>query len=337
VLVHPLGHTPLIAVLFSGRAWLGSQDKQGNTAVHLAARHRHPQCLALLLEHCDSKVALAKNKVGQLPIHLAALSGCWSSFELLHHAAPASLSVCDRRGITPGGWAEKRGHKVAASPWCSVFARTVRRLCAAVMSAVAIEAGRAAAESNLMCLGLDQAMAAALAREGPFVRDDAEVVAPTKTLLVAPHACFEHHTAPEPVDASLDHPPPENVNRLRVLTEPGCGILRSEEFAALAWHEEPRCAPIGDVLRVHEWVYVRSIKHACEAIPDSPGATANLDGDTAVSHGTFRAALAAVGGVCEAIDRVVKGEVPPPRPCLSLRRPVPRVPGGDSGSQAQLF
>ena len=99
------------------------------------------------------------------------------------------------------------------------------------------------------------------------------------------------------------------MKRLHVLTAPGSGILRAAGFAALEWEQGTRLAPIGDVLRVHEWSYVRSLQHLCSAIPDTPGAVGHLDGDTAISHGTFQAALAAAGGVCEAIDRVVQGKV----------------------------
>ena len=35
----------------------------------------------------------------------------------------------------------------------------------------------------------------------------------------------------------------------------------------------------------------------------------HLDGDTAISAGTFGAALSAAGAVCRAVDRVIAGEV----------------------------
>jgi hypothetical protein len=48
---------------------------------------------------------------------------------------------------------------------------------------------------------------------------------------------------------------------------------------------------------------------ACEAIDEAPSATGHLDGDTAISRGSFRAALAAAGAVCAAVDEVVGGKV----------------------------
>lgn len=41
------------------------------------------------------------------------------------------------------------------------------------------------------------------------------------TLLVAPAECYSHRTCPEPITRSGEEPPPENVNRLKVLTHPG--------------------------------------------------------------------------------------------------------------------
>ena len=89
------------------------------------------------------------------------------------------------------------------------------------------------------------------------------------------------------------------------------GILRSGEFAALRWDETDAAAPLGDVLRVHEWSYVRGLQAACAAIPDDPAAMGHLDADTAISHGTFSAALVAAGCVCRAIDQVMAGQVGP--------------------------
>ena len=63
------------------------------------------------------------------------------------------------------------------------------------------------------------------------------------------------------------------------------------------------------MLRVHEWAYVRSIESACAAIPDSLDTVGLLDADTAISRGTFRAALVAAGCVCRAIDKLMAGEV----------------------------
>ena len=87
------------------------------------------------------------------------------------------------------------------------------------------------------------------------------------------------------------------------------GILRSAEFEGLVWDEEPHQAAMSDVLRVHEWAYVRRLQNRCAALADEPTAIGFMDGDTAFSRDTFNAALAAAGASCCAVDRVISGEV----------------------------
>ena len=48
---------------------------------------------------------------------------------------------------------------------------------------------------------------------------------------------------------------------------------------------------------------------ACGVLAEGAAPVGHLDGDTAISAGTFGAALAAAGAVCRAVDRVVAGEV----------------------------
>ena len=131
-----------------------------------------------------------------------------------------------------------------------------------------------------------------------------------KTLIVAPPECLQHYTAPYPHSRDNDPPPPENVNRLRVLTHTEVGSLRTSAFAGdygLIWDQKTRRAAMADVLKVHDWAYVLKLKNASEHIEDSPRDIRHLDGDTTISKGTFAAALAAAGAVCHAVDEVMSG------------------------------
>lgn len=94
----------------------------------------------------------------------------------------------------------------------------------------------------------------------------------------------------------------------QVLLDQRTGILRSGAFDACAWAEDCHPAAMTDVLRVHTWKYVKGVRDACLAAPDTLG-TRHLDSDTTVSRGSFRAALKAAGAVCHAIDDVVCGRV----------------------------
>ncbi|KAL4440406.1 hypothetical protein ABPG75_003407 [Micractinium tetrahymenae] len=266
------------------------QDKHGCTALHLAARQGHVASVQLLLkaaaaaapaggsEASGSAAALAKtkNKVGQNALHMAALAGSAPVAVLLAAAAPEAAHARSKLALTPADLAERRRHNSLAA---------------------ALRAGSPAA-----------ALADLSKAPSP---GEAAAPRPPRTLLVAPPECQIHYTCPTPITRSTaNDAPPENMERLTVLTEPDWGILRTAEFqGGLRWDEGSKRAAIGDVLRVHDWNYVRRIQTVCDALPDDPDAIGQLDGDTAVSRNTFKAALAAAGAVCTAVDEVMSGAV----------------------------
>lgn len=98
-----------------------------------------------------------------------------------------------------------------------------------------------------------------------------------------------------------------------------------------SWDLESPPVALADLLRVHEWTYVRRIQQArgahladaplvpflaetppqhqvCAALPEHPSATGHLDGDTAVSRQTYLASLMAAGAVTHAVDHVMQGK-----------------------------
>lgn len=239
------------------------QDRQGNTAAHLAARYGWGSVLELLLEQYPAG-AQEKNKSGLTVAHMAAIGGDVSCATAIMVACPDVAQITNRQKRTAAALAEKRGNMEVAS----IFKG-----------------------------------------EGHVDVVSPKSLSMSRTLIVAPPECREHHTAPWPIERSDDPPPPENVNRLTVLTDPEIGSLRTVDFIrSLQWDEKPKKAPMADILRVHDWAYVLKLRNASESITSSPTDIRHLDGDTAISHGTFRAALAAVGAVCHAIDQVVMGK-----------------------------
>ena len=68
---------------------------------------------------------------------------------------------------------------------------------------------------------------------------------------------------------------------------------------------------MADVLRVHEYPYVRKIQRICERIPAWHTAPERRKGHDRWRYGgmqgPFQAALCAAGAVVEAVDRVVSG------------------------------
>ena len=98
---------------------------------------------------------------------------------------------------------------------------------------------------------------------------------------------------------------------MQVLVHPQHGILRGSIFSNCAWAEDCDPCALTDVLRIHDWGYLRKLRDACAQLVHAGDESAvhNLDGDTAISGGSWRAALKAAGSVCHAIDAVMAGRV----------------------------
>ena len=110
------------------------------------------------------------------------------------------------------------------------------------------------------------------------------------TLLVTHAACAAH-------DMGEGHP--ERPQRLRAVDH----ALEHEMFQLLARESAPR-APIAALTRVHRADYVAAIEQA------SPRqGHVQLDADTAMSPGTWEAALRSAGGAIYAVDEVALGRV----------------------------
>ena len=110
------------------------------------------------------------------------------------------------------------------------------------------------------------------------------------TLILSHRDCLAHDMGP-------GHP--ERPDRTRVIER----ILEHERFQPLLRD----AAPLGSreqVLRVHPQDYW----HQLEELSPHQG-LAQIDGDTAMSPGTFEAALRSVGGACVAVDEVMTGKV----------------------------
>src|SRR6185437_9132099 len=111
------------------------------------------------------------------------------------------------------------------------------------------------------------------------------------TLLLSHRACLDHDTGAGR---------PERPDRLRAIEQ----ALEDEKFQALAREQAPM-AEAEIIALCHPMEYVEAIR---EASPDS--GMIHLDADTAMSPGTFEAALRAVGGGVRAVDEVMTGKAP---------------------------
>lgn len=134
-----------------------------------------------------------------------------------------------------------------------------------------------------------------------------------KRVIIAPDTCFLHHSCPPITRLPADEPPPENVNRLNVLLNETNGTLRGKDFKSLnvEYVSEVEPAAWVDVLRCHEYAYLKKVQRICDKLPDIrmvPRAIGTIDGDTAVCSQSFNAALSAAGATIEAVERIISGE-----------------------------
>jgi acetoin utilization deacetylase AcuC-like enzyme len=106
------------------------------------------------------------------------------------------------------------------------------------------------------------------------------------TLLLAHPACLDHLTP-------AGHP--ERPDRLRAVEQ----ALADERFQSLTREEAPR-AEIEAIARAHPAAYIEALR---EAAPKE--GLVRLDADTAMSPGSFEAALRAAGGAVRAVDAVM--------------------------------
>ena len=109
------------------------------------------------------------------------------------------------------------------------------------------------------------------------------------TLLLSHPACLNHLTP-------SGHP--ERPDRLRAIEQ----ALEDEKFQSLARVEAPR-GPLDVIALCHPMDYVEAIRDASPA-----EGLVRLDADTAMSPGSFEAALRAVGGAKLAVDEIMTGK-----------------------------
>jgi acetoin utilization deacetylase AcuC-like enzyme len=336
-------------------AALQSRDDQGRTALHVCAQHglsalaqsvlfestgarresplramlaqeRDPRRRAILEEQIreeegegggsesvegEAGFVDVTDAVGQSAAHVAARHGQTGFLHFLEQKG-AKLGERDAYGSTPAHVAGKFGWRESAS-WL------------AKKGGVASDAaGRTAQELLAQFEG------------GAEAAGGGAGAAPASRTLVLTHPVCAEHLTSAAVDAAgrVDRSAalmPENPFRLRVLTHETHGVLRGDEFqrrAGIEWHHDAPRAALADILRVHEFAYVRALADACARAGGGAGqdALVHVDRDTTLSAATWEAAQRAAGAVVDAVRRVA-GPVPTARNAFCLVRP----PGHHAG------
>ncbi len=102
----------------------------------------------------------------------------------------------------------------------------------------------------------------------------------------------------------------ENPDRLNVLLKPKTGVLHSDFFKQrFIFKESASPATLADILRVHDFNYIDSVRKMCEDMKaTNKTSTYKYDSDTYINQHTYESAVHAAGCVVDAVDSVMKGE-----------------------------
>lgn len=316
------------------------KDDQGYSIAHLAAEYNLPSHLEVVLSFsldATEMVSGAPKLTGVTPLHRAACSDAHLAANVLLANGANLTDKCAGVGMTAL-------HIAAAAGSTNVWMILVQA------------AGEEAAQHLQALDGLGRSPVQLAERSGWSVdANDPSHLTPivgsstsgaTTTAIVANPLCSRHYTCP-PSQVETPSAPPENTKRLHVLIDEHAGVLRATDLSAhLQWVSNARSAALVDVLRVHEWSYVRKVQEHCAGIAsddpeDEEEGYAHLDGDTAISSDTYNAALAAAGAVCQAVDLVATGRARnafcPVRPPGHHAGPKGVVKGKDGGSDSHGF
>ena len=277
-----------------------AKDDQGYNILHVVSELNLSDIAQCVLDKGDDEdvnakgLLDAKDRTGQRPLHKCAAKNAEDTAIVLLSAG-ADVSVSTLFGVTPLHTAAMYG---ATAVWLALVEAGADPSSDAVKDAHGFTPEALAASHGH-------------SMDGASAKATAHGKSPT-TALVTHELCIRHHTCPPQEVAnprSRDSVPPENCRRLSVLLHPQSGILRSRELS-LAWNTNPPPAALSDVLRVHEWSYLRTVQHKCEGLhPDADHAKGIglIDSDTTVSHQSFNAAMHGAGAVCAGVDAVMSG------------------------------
>lgn len=296
-------HQALLPAVAAAQGDAHAPDARGATPLHAAARGGHAGAVAAML--AAGGAADAADADGATPAHACAHHGCAATARLLATApaGPAALAALDGRGRAAWQVACGRGHW-GASAALGGPAAPPPGAPPPPPGGPTLVLAPPGCDGHAVCATLERGGRGVPPENGRRLR---ALNGPTGALRLAEFAHGERVVLDDACDRRAQ------LGDVR-FGRGWVGWVEGVEWrggrpAGCAHTRHPcfyRLSRRAQVLRVHEWGYVLRLRDAVWRVP--AGAVGRLDGDTAVASASWDAALAAAGAVCEAVDRVVRGE-----------------------------
>ena len=229
------------------------QDDQGSTALHIAAELNLGDAIEKILSVGDGAQCLdIKDKASFRAIHRAAAGNAKNSIQSLI-AGGASTNVVTSSGYTPLHIAL---NSCAFEAWAALIEGGAENNIRDKWGRTALEL---AATFGFQIDPVTQFVVVTVTNT-ISTTSSSSLVMRTPTAILSHPLCMRHFTC-APSETEGPQAPPENIKRISVLLDPDAGILRSADLAAdIKWIPDSKSAAMADVLRVHEWSYVRKIQ-----------------------------------------------------------------------------
>jgi hypothetical protein len=206
-------------------------DRAGVRALHRAATANAADAVALLLGAGANPSV--QTLYGSTPLHLAAAAGATRAWRALTATGADADGIQDHWGRSAADVARMHGWAIQPAN---------------------IDGGPSSATATELVAAAPSTSDRAAASSRHLTGDD------ISTAVLTHPSCMRHYTCP-PSEAEQASVPPENVRRLKVLLDGQSGALQSADISGnIRWLPEARAAALSDVLRVHEWQYIRQMQ-----------------------------------------------------------------------------
>ena len=273
---------------------VNDKDDVGNTPLHIIAQLDLHFCVPLFFQHGAKESLMKKNRFGNFPVHLAAKYHSTRVLAQLIQYDVTCANQCNSLGRTPGHLAALHNFPegltlLQQNGWDAAIRDKQSKTALELAQACQFEA----------CVAVCQ---------GESVNKDKSDEKPC-TMLVYHPEFLEHLPNARIVRGGPDLPP-ENPERIDTLVKEGMGVLHSREFRIgnkTQWDYDVPLADMADIVRVHDYRYVKKICEISQNAGLKEDGVMSLDSDTALSKFSYDAARRAAGATCKAIDHVISG------------------------------